>query len=222
MIKTIKEIPNWSKYYISTDGELYVRCKPHIGINGYGLVVLSNNSKRFSASIHRLVLETYVGPCPAGYQACHNDGDPTNNKLSNLRWDTPKNNIQDQIKHGTRLSGIRVGVAKLTDSKVEQIRELGPRYSQRRIAAMFGVTKSTITHVLSGVTWRHIPTGKVRTRRRTDVSSWAKKKLMTEEVQQIREAYSKGITQTELANRYGIRQSTVWSIVHRHIWKHCV
>lgn len=56
--------------------------------------------------IHRLILETFVGPCPGGMECCHNDGDPTNNALSNLRWDTSKANKADMAKHG-RVSGWR-------------------------------------------------------------------------------------------------------------------
>lgn len=51
--------------------------------------------------VHRLVLEAFVGPCPDGMEGCHNDGDPTNNRLENLRWDTRSGNIHDAIKHGT-------------------------------------------------------------------------------------------------------------------------
>ncbi len=52
-------------------------------------------------AVHRLVLAAFVGPCPPGHQGCHNDGDPSNNDLSNLRWDTPSRNCRDQVRHGT-------------------------------------------------------------------------------------------------------------------------
>jgi hypothetical protein len=50
--------------------------------------------------VHHLVLSAFVGTRPAGLDGCHNDGDPTNNRVSNLRWDTKKSNSQDVIKHG--------------------------------------------------------------------------------------------------------------------------
>lgn len=50
--------------------------------------------------IHRLVLESFVGACPEGLEACHNDGDGTNNRLDNLRWDTHSSNMYDKVKHG--------------------------------------------------------------------------------------------------------------------------
>lgn len=54
--------------------------------------------------VHRLVLEAFVGPCPEGMEACHWDGDPTNNRLENLRWDTRSENHRDAARHGTHFS----------------------------------------------------------------------------------------------------------------------
>lgn len=51
--------------------------------------------------VHRLVLEAFVGPCPDGQVCCHNDGDPANNNLSNLRWDSHSENMRDRVSHGT-------------------------------------------------------------------------------------------------------------------------
>lgn len=50
--------------------------------------------------VHRLVLEAFVGSCPPGMECCHNNGDPSDNRLDNLRWDTKKSNRQDRNKHG--------------------------------------------------------------------------------------------------------------------------
>lgn len=53
------------------------------------------------AKVHRLVLETFVGPRPEGAEACHNNGDKLDNRLTNLRWDTPGANARDKLAHGT-------------------------------------------------------------------------------------------------------------------------
>jgi len=34
-------------------------------------------------------------------EGCHNNGDKDNNRLSNLRWDTPSSNSLDLVRHGT-------------------------------------------------------------------------------------------------------------------------
>lgn len=50
--------------------------------------------------VHRLVLESFVGPCPNDMEACHWDDDPSNNRLSNLRWDTSVANKRDMRRNG--------------------------------------------------------------------------------------------------------------------------
>src|SRR4051812_25448733 len=61
--------------------------------NGYHYVTLCGPGKDYvRLGVHCLVLETFVGPRPRGAYGCHNDGNKSNNALSNLRWDTPKSN----------------------------------------------------------------------------------------------------------------------------------
>ena len=57
--------------------------------------------KRETRKVHRLVLETFVGPRPEGMVGCHNNGNNQDNRLSNLRWDTLAGNAQDMKRHGT-------------------------------------------------------------------------------------------------------------------------
>lgn len=68
---------------------------------GYERVTLFRGRHRFTKRVHRLVLEAFVGPCPDGMEACHNDGDPTRSVLENLRWDTQSENTFDRVRHGT-------------------------------------------------------------------------------------------------------------------------
>lgn len=64
-------------------------------------VRLFRGGKGLNRAIHRIVLEAFVGPCPMDMEGCHNDGDPTNNAVSNLRYDSKENNELDKRKHGT-------------------------------------------------------------------------------------------------------------------------
>lgn len=43
----------------------------------------------------------FVGPCPDGMEVCHNDGNPENNRVENLRYGTRSDNMRDKRKHGT-------------------------------------------------------------------------------------------------------------------------
>lgn len=68
---------------------------------GYQVVTLWRRPERKSRNVAHLVLEAFIGPRPAGMEACHNDGDPRNNAVGNLRWDTASANRRDQATHGT-------------------------------------------------------------------------------------------------------------------------
>ena len=52
--------------------------------------------------VHQLIARTFIGPRPEGADVCHNDGDPTNNCVDNLRYDTRTNNILDVYRSGKR------------------------------------------------------------------------------------------------------------------------
>lgn len=79
-----------------------VELRPAINGNGYYSVRLTKDAVGRSYTIHRLVLEAFVGPCPYGMEGCHNNGDRLDNRLDNLRWDTTRANNLDQFVHRTQ------------------------------------------------------------------------------------------------------------------------
>ena len=107
-------------------------------------------------TVHSLVAEAFIGPRPEGQVICHGDGDPGNNFVENLRYDTPQGNSNDRIKHNRAPRGVRNGSAVLTEEKVEAIRALheAGRHSNRQLARIFGVSKSTVNQIVLGRSWR--------------------------------------------------------------------
>jgi len=61
--------------------------------SGYLCVNLSYAGRKKMWYIHRLVLETFRGPCPPEMEAIHIDEDRLNNSLRNLKWGTHKENM---------------------------------------------------------------------------------------------------------------------------------
>jgi hypothetical protein len=66
----------------------------------YYACVLYRDGKRRQVAVHNLVLEVFVGPRPEGMWGLHRDDDPANNRLENLYWGTPTQNVRDSIKSG--------------------------------------------------------------------------------------------------------------------------
>lgn len=107
--------------------------------------------------VHQLVMLTFVGPCPQGMECCHNDGNPSNNALENLRYDTRKANHRDKIKHGTRQNGEKNGNSILFSGQVKIIKQcLVDGASCASLARAYEVSESTIHAIKAGLTWTHI------------------------------------------------------------------
>ncbi len=111
--------------------------------------------------ISRLVLTAFVGPAPEGHDAAHWDGDPTNNRLGNLRWATVSENMSDKKRHGTDPSGMRNAMAKLTDEQALYIKRNYRRTSYHdsnalELAAMFNVSRGVVLGIAKGEAWRSV------------------------------------------------------------------
>jgi hypothetical protein len=128
--------------------------------DGHLQIILCKNGRCEQFYIHRLVLETFIGPCPMGMECCHNDSNGENNFIGNLRWDTRSENIKDSIKHGTwiKTKMSRISRAKLNDWTVRIIKHLlkSGKFTQKEIGKIFNVTGNTICHINTDRTWNHI------------------------------------------------------------------
>ena len=90
-----KQIPGFeSLYEASCDGQVrgiarYCHKKPlagHRDKDGLIRISLRRDGKTTIGLLHRLLLETFVGPCPPNYEGTHVDGNRANNKILNLEW----------------------------------------------------------------------------------------------------------------------------------------
>lgn len=168
-----RAVPGWPGYCVGSDGSLWScikrrrnvavltdcwhRMKWRLDHHGYHMVSLKTNGRRRDTGVHRLVLEAFVGPRD-GMDCCHNDGDPSNNHISNLRWDTRSGNMQDRKRHGTHVEGERTPSSKLTAEQVLRIRAMAIAgiVTQEAMAAEFGVCRSAISAIVRRRHWRHL------------------------------------------------------------------
>lgn len=113
-----------------------------------------NGRTRRIVPVHQLVLLTFVGPCPRGLEACHNNGRHTDNRRKNLRWDTSKSNRADQRAHGAMPFGEKQWRARLTTAAVRYIRT--SEKSVGELARKYKVNSETIRDALKRRTWKHV------------------------------------------------------------------
>jgi hypothetical protein len=127
---------------------------------GYSKIVSRGDDGRVvNKYVHRLVLAAFTGPCPAGMFATHLNGDPSDNRLINLRWRTQKDNIADKRRHGTysRLDKMQ-GRGRFTEQEVESIRtKRASGMLLREIAAEHGVSVCCVSLIANGARWATQP-----------------------------------------------------------------
>jgi hypothetical protein len=168
VIVEYRPIPTCPNYCAGSDGSVWRfsgtrrrQRKQGLTTNGYPSVLLPViDGRHRRIATHLLVLEAFCGPRPLGAEGCHNDGNPMNNALSNLRWDSKRNNEADKKRHGTANVGSRNGRAKLTEPQVHQIKEkLSEGVSRNQVAREFGVSPRTIYGIRIGRVWSHMARG---------------------------------------------------------------
>jgi hypothetical protein len=127
--------------------------------NHYPKVTLWRGNSRRLVTLHRCLMESFVGPPPEGAEVNHKDGNKNNWRLSNLEYVTRKENAQHAIRTGLSVPvcGERHPHAKLT---VEQVREIRRRRlageSLNAIARAYGIANSGVVRIASGKLWASV------------------------------------------------------------------
>lgn len=120
---------------------------------------ITQDGKTKLVSAHRFILECWVGIKPRTIVVRHLNGSSLNNALSNLKYGTVKENVQDAFQHiGNYAEGIRNGRARLNEADVVEIRA---RSASGESAALISkdypfVNRNSIYNVINRTTWAHI------------------------------------------------------------------
>jgi len=191
MIEVWKEINGFSDYMVSS----YGRIKSlkfgkerilKLGKNKYGYLqfILYKNNKKYTKTIHRLVLETF-NPIENmdKLEGNHKDGNKENNRLDNLEWCTYYENRKHAIENGLinnkdinnpnygnhyseetkrkqseKMRGENNPNSILTEEKVIEIWKYLKEgiLTHKEIGEKFGFARPTISNIKNGRSWKHI------------------------------------------------------------------
>lgn len=125
--------------------------KPSKHLGGYIQAHLYKNGKRTASTIHKLVLEAFIGPRPAGQEARHVNGIRKDCRLVNLAYTTR----DEKAALGAFLKTGAPASAKLTENDVRSIRARKGEKC-KILAAEFGCTVGNISSILRGKSWGHV------------------------------------------------------------------
>ena len=178
----------------------------------YRSVYVAGNKKRGGRFVHRLVIESFIGPRPEGMECLHKNGIGYDNRLCNLRWGTRQENVDDRRLHGTNTVGEKHPKAILTEQSVMEMRKLAAEGATiTQLGKMFGVCNAAAAMAINGTNWKHLPNPVPKAK-----SSRKYRRLSVESVRAIRELYGSGrYTYKALGELYSVSKHTIRRIVKR-------
>lgn len=153
-----KPIPGYDGYFCDEHGLVFCGDRPltpRMARTGYVVFSVRVDGSSKGLTGHRAVALAWIGLPPTGKPcAAHNDGNRTNNHVSNLRWVSYAENEADKKMHGTHGSGLRNVQSKVDEQTAKEIlraRERGLTF--RKIAPLFGISNTTAREICIGRHW---------------------------------------------------------------------
>jgi hypothetical protein len=181
--------------------------------HGYGVFTVARKQYR----VHRVACQAWNGPPPAGMDAAHGRLQrcvaTTCFNGNHLSWKPPAGNAQDRKRDGTNLPGEQNPAAILTEIDVINIRReyREDKVRQQDLAHRYGLDQASISDILRGHTWSHLP------------GAYASRRRLTEaEVEALLEDHATGgHTGRALAAKYGVSTALVSLLINgqRRTWK---
>jgi len=163
-----KSIPGFPAYEASDEGRIRrivassnakagQVLKPGRNRNGYYNVSLRAEGVTVTRVVHTIICDTFLGELPADCHRSHINGDKSDNRLANLRFESVSENMSRKMAHGSVPSGARSGSNKLSEAQARSVRtEVAKGKSQAALAKEFGVVPGTISAIVRGRSWRNL------------------------------------------------------------------
>jgi hypothetical protein len=105
---------------------------------------------------HVYAWEIENGPVPDGMFVLHECDYPPCCRGDHLFLGTHQDNMDDMMGKGRQIVGEEKPLAKLTEGQIREIRRDAGLYSDRELAAKYGVTHGLIQGIRKHQRWKHI------------------------------------------------------------------
>ena len=136
--------------------------------------------------LHRAIYIFLHGELPSQIHVRHICDNPACFNPAHLIEGTAQDDADDKKRHGRQIYGEQIGIAKLTEAKVEAI--LKSNAPIKTLAEEYDVSESTIGSIINGQTWKQVdrPANSPRLNRAPDKPSimGARSKTKLQEIKQ--------------------------------------
>jgi len=175
-----RDCQRFPKYEVGSDGSVFSKDYNHTGKrmemrqyldqDGYPYVFFVVDGKRYKKATHRLVAEAFLPEVEGKNQVNHINGNREDNRLENLEWVTPRENVlhsyrsngrkvsKKTIESITRLSrGVNNPKAKMTEEKVREIRRMRKvGASLKELSEAFDISTAQASAIANYKFWKHV------------------------------------------------------------------
>lgn len=131
--------------------------KGNFAKNGYAILHVYHNGKICTKSAHRVSFEIHKGSIPNGMNICHRCDNKRCTNPDHLWLGTTQNNIDDKVRKGRQNVGENRYNSKFKDDDIREIRKmLKLGVSGANLARKYNVSRTVITYIKQGKTWKHV------------------------------------------------------------------
>lgn len=130
---------------------------------GYLFFIAYRDKKANSMTVHRAVAKAFIPNPENKREVNHINGIKMDNRVENLEWVTPSENMQHASKHGLLVQYDKKGEnhphSKLTNKDVYRIRQMGAMPNgptNVEIGLQFGIDPTHIHRIIARKNWNHI------------------------------------------------------------------
>lgn len=183
----------------------------------FGVMVARRRQKSVQAT--KVAWELYRGPVPHGMWMLHKCDVKACVNPAHLFLGSHADNVADMVAKGRQSRGERHKGSKVSEDGARAIRAAyADGATQSALAERYGITQIQVSHIIRGISWSHLPGWDRTTRVATRSGNF---KITATVALAIRERHAAGgVTETALAEEYGVSVACVSLIVHHKTWKH--
>ena len=145
-----------------TYGKSYVKIgrilKPTYYSNGYNQLMLYKDKKRYTFIAHRVIASHFIPNIDDKKEVNHINNVKDDNRVENLEWCSPSENIQKALIHNPNFGKNRGKENnRLTEIDVIQIKKMiNDNLKNNEILSKYKISASSFFNIKSNKTWSHL------------------------------------------------------------------